>query len=288
MPLAKLLSIMTSTKLVFDPLASRYETKILDWRRKSEDSWQARWNFEIDRWAFNLSDLIIADTKAHKDYFCQVYGIKAKKIAVLPVGFDDDLFQPRESRENRIHFSVLFFGSFLPLHGAELIVRAAQIVMQRDRSVKFTFLGSGQTLPRVKALASELECRNVTFKGWIPQAGLPQAISSADLCLGIFGSTEKAQRVVPHKVFQALAMRKAVITARTPAIEEFFSHRQDIFLCSESSADYLAEAVLELKKNETLRENMAEKGYQLVREKYSPRALGRDLLIILKDSSCLN
>ena len=282
MPLAKFLSWFSSARLVFDPLAARYETKITDWKRKSEDSWQARWNFKIDRWAFKLSDLILADTQAHKEYYCQKYGLASDKVAVLPVGFDDSFFVPTKAKNRNRRFSVLFYGSFLPLHGVEVMIQAAKSVSFIEPSIQFKFVGSGQTLPRVQALATELNCSNVYFEDWIPQEKLPEKIASADLCLGIFGKTEKAKRVVPHKIFQALAMKSPVITARTPAVEEFFSHRENIFLCSEPFPDSLTKAVLELKEDEALRKKIAENGLDLVRKSFAPAAIGRSLKRILE------
>jgi len=281
-PLAKILSLFCSARLVFDPLASRYETKITDWKRKPENSWQAKWNFKIDQAAFKMSDLILADTRVHKEYYCQKFGLLPEKVAVLPVGFDDALFKPSKAQGKNNHFTVLFYGSFLPLHGVEVMIRAAKIISRQEPSIQFRFIGSGQTFPRVKALAMELGCSNVFFDGWMPQEKLPQKIAAADVCLGIFGKTEKAKRVVPHKVFQALAMKKPVVTAVTPAVEEFFSHRKNIFLCSEPLSDSLAKAILELKRNEVLREKIAEEGYQLVWKKYSPKAIGLSFKKILE------
>jgi len=280
-PLAKILSLLSSARLVFDPLAPRYETKIMDWKRKSADSWQARWNFKIDRWAFKLSDIVLADTQAHKEYYCQKYGLAPDKVAVLPVGFDDSLFLSSKAKDRNKRFTVLFYGSYLPLHGVEVMIQAAKILFAKEPSIQFRLVGSGQTLPRAKALATELNCHNIYFEDWIPQEKLPEKISSADLCLGIFGKTEKAKRVVPHKIFQALAMKTPVITARTPAVEEFFSHRENIFLCSEPFPDSLAEAILELKGDEVLRKEIAENGHNLVRKSFAPAAIGRSLKKIL-------
>jgi glycosyltransferase involved in cell wall biosynthesis len=281
-PLAKILSFFSSRKVVFDPLAGRFETKIIDWERNPLDSWQARLNLKIDYWAFRLSDLILADTQTHKDYFCQNYGLPSTKVEVLPVGFDDDLFKPFEAAGKENRFTVLFFGSFLPLHGVDCILEAAKIVSSAEPSIIFRLIGSGQTLLLAENLASRLALDNVVFEDWLPLRELPQKIASSDICLGIFGRTEKARRVVPHKIFQAMGMRKPVITVRTPAVEEFFSHRENIFLVQEPRPDLLAQAILELKRDEETMAGIAERGYELVSQKFSPVAIGRTLIKILE------
>ena len=281
-PLAKFLSLLTSRKIIFDPLAPRYETKITDWKRKPPDSWQARWNFTIDSWAFEFSDLILTDTRAHKEYYCEKYGLSPDKVEVLPVGYDDELYRPVSAEKKEDGFTVLFYGSFLPLHGADAVVEAAKIVFKEDASIEFKMVGSGQTLPTVRALAAELNLSNIRFESWLPQAEIPRRIASSDICLGIFGRTEKAGRVVPHKIYQSMGMKKAIITAQTPAVEEFFSHRENIFLVPEPYPENLAQAVLELKRNKDLREKIAERGHQLVRREYSPSAIGRTLIKIIQ------
>lgn len=280
--LARILSFFGSKKVIFDPLAARYETKITDWKRKPSNSLQAWWNFKIDSWAFRLSDLVLADTRAHKDYYCQYYGLSPDKIEVLPVGYDDELYTPFSALKKENQFIVLFFGSFLPLHGVDCILRAARIVAGKEPSVLFKLIGSGQTLPHVMSLASELGLGNVRLEGWLPQSELPERIASSDICLGIFGKTEKAQRVVPHKIFQAMGMRKPVVTVRTPAVEEFFAHRENIFLVPEPEPELLAEAILELRQDSDLREAIAQKGYRLVSKEFSAEAIGRKLVEIFK------
>ena len=288
-PLARLAGRLTARPVVFDPLASRYETKILDWKRKPEGSPSARWNKAIDRWAFRCADLIISDTRTHKDYYCREFGLAPEKIVVVPVGFDDRIF-PRSLANRRPlksappgPFTVLFFGSFLPLHGVESVIEAARRIRGTDKSIRFQFIGSGQTLDHVRALASGHGLDNVDFEGWLSQMELARRVAgTADVCLGIFGRTEKAGRVVPHKVFQAMALGKAVITARTPAAEEFFIHRKNIFLCDQEKRGSLADAVLELKEDAGLREKMAREGYDLVWERYQPGALGSELKGILE------
>jgi len=294
-PLARLLARLTSCRVVFDPLASRYETKILDWRRKPKGSPSAWWNRAIDRWAFRFSDFLVADTQVHKDYYRREFGIDPLKIAVLPVGFDDRVFSMALRNVRPANqtaggsFTVLFFGSFLPLHGVDDVIEAARLVFELDRSVSFRFIGSGQTLGFARTRAAEYKLTNVDFEGWLSQTELAETVArTADICLGLFGRTEKAERVVPHKVFQAMALGKPVITARTPAIEEFFTDRENILLCRKEDPRSLVEAILELKRDPALRERIAQKGHEMVWQKYHPAALGAVLRDILEKTAKRN
>ncbi len=288
-PLARLLARLTSRRVVFDPLASRYETKILDWRRKPEGSPSARWNRAIDRRAFRSSDLIIADTEAHKEYYGREFGVDPRRVAVIPVGFDDRIFLKDLGAirpaipDGKAPLTVLFFGSFLPLHGADEVVEAARIVAEADGSVTFRFIGSGQTLDLVRGLTEKYRLANVGFEGRLSQPELAERVArTADVCLGIFGRTEKADRVVPHKIFQSMALGKPVITARTPAASEFFADRQDILFSRRGEPRDLAEAILELKRDAALRAKIAQNGYDLVCRKYRPAVLGAALKEILE------
>ena len=283
-PLARFLSRLSSNQLIFDPLASRYETKILDRQVISEGSAAAWWNTVIDRWSMKLSHLVLADTQAHKDYYCRRFGQDERNIEVLSVGFDDRIFSKNLARSRALSpsgekpFTVLFFGSFLPLHGVDVIIRAAQQVLKEDRTIRFQFIGRGQTFPLAQRLALEFGLANVCFDNWVDQTGLAEKVArEADICLGIFGATEKASRVIPHKVFQSMALRKPVITSRTPAVEELFSHRKNIFLCENGNPASLAESILGLRSQPGLREEIAARGFELVWDKHNPRALGEAL-----------
>jgi len=164
----------------------------------------------------------------------------------------------------------------------ESIVEAAALLSQKDSSVRFQFIGSGQTREQVRLRADCLGLQNVEFEGWLPSTDLAAHVAAADVCLGIFGATEKARRVVPHKVFQSLGMKKPVITARTPAAEELFHHKKDIYFCEPPYPKTLAAAILTLKDNGRLRRDLAENGYRLAKKQYSPRALGQRLLGVLE------
>ena len=121
----------------------------------------------------------------------------------------------------------------------------------------------------------ELGATNCSFEPWVPLSALPGIVAAADLALGIFGRSEKARRVVPHKVFQSLGMRRTVITARTPAVEEFFAHGENIWMCDEPYAESLADAVIRLRSDAALRGRIAAAGYRTVKERFTPAAIAK-------------
>jgi len=285
-PLAKLLGLLTNKPVVFDPLVSRYETKVVDQKKVAPYSMQARHNFRIDKLSFKLADIVLADTFAHADYYARKFGIDRSKFSRVPVGVPDELFslfKARGEEKNRkeSNFLVQFYGSFLPLQGIEYVVRAARIVETKDRAIRFELIGSGQTFPMIKKLVEELGLKNIVLRDWIPFKELPEVVSRAHICLGIFGNTEKTLRVVPNKVFQYLSLKKPVITGRTPAILEFFVDRENIFLCEPADADSLADAIMLLKDNEELRKKIAENGYELIQENFTSELIGRQVKEIL-------
>jgi len=251
---------------------------------------QARYNFEIDRLSFRLANIVLVDTFAHADYYAKEFGIDRSKFSRVPVGTSDELFSLSKTegeKENRKgnNFLVQFFGSFLPLQGIEYIVQAAKIVGTRDKTICFELIGSGQTFPMIKGLIKELELKNIVLRNWVPFNELPDVVSRADICLGIFGNTEKAMRVVPNKVFQCLSLKKPVITGRTPAILEFFVDRENIFLCEVAESDSLARAIMVLKDNEELRRKIAENGYRVIQENFTSELIGRQVKEILSKTS---
>lgn len=280
-PLAKFLSSLTKKPLVFDPLVSRYETKVFDWGKAGKNSFQAKWNFEIDRLSFRIAHRVLADTMSHADYYEKKFGIDRKKISIVPVGVEEDIFVSLPKKEN--NFLVQFYGSYLPLHGIEYIVQAAKIIESKEKDIKFELIGSGQVFPQIHSLVMNLKLNNLKLREKVPFGNLPAEIARAEICLGIFGNTEKAKRVVPNKVYQCLSMKKPVITGKTPAILEFFEDEENILLCEVANAESLAEAILKLKNDVNLRERIAENGYQLIKERFTALAIGKIIKDTLKE-----
>lgn len=245
-PLAWGLARLTGKRLVFDPLVSRYDTKILDRGDAEEGSVQAWHNRNLDRISLGLPDLVLSDTAAHAEYYAREFGVPPSRIRVLPVGFDEDLFDPATMKDDGpadgSRLKVLFFGNYLPLHGVDVIVEAARL-LSANRSIHFDLIGRGQTYSEVEEFVRSNRLGNVRLLDRVPMETLPALISGSDICIGVVGRTAKAGRVVANKVYQAMAMGRVVVTADSPAIREFFSDGKEVCLVPAGNPAALAEKI---------------------------------------------
>jgi glycosyltransferase involved in cell wall biosynthesis len=273
---ARLVSLGRGAPLIFDALVSLWETNVVD-RRVARPRSPAGFRYrQTDRAACLLADAIILDTDAHIARFQAEFGIPREKFHRIWVGADDELMSPCRPRAPDGEFIVFFYGSFIPLHGIEHIMGAAQRLQTLAGEVRFVVCGTGQTFPAMRRLAASRRIANVAFLGRRPLSDLHRLMCESDLCLGIFGTGPKARVVIPNKVFDALACGRAVITADTPAVREALTHGQDVWLCPSGDADALADAIMTLRADPAARTRIAAAGHELFRRRFSLAALTRD------------
>lgn len=281
-PLAWLLARLTGKPLVSDPFFSLYDSLVFDRQLAVPTSLRARRYYLTDKLAMFLPDALLADTEQHLRYYVSTFGSAREKFHVIPIGADDEIFFLQKAQASDQRYNVLFFGSYIPLHGVHVILRAAELLKDSKKHLQFTLVGSGQTYDEMRELAEKLDLQNIRFVEKVPQNQVPKWIAQSDLVLGIFGCTDKAQRVVPHKVFQGLAMRKPVLTGDSPAIRELFVSGEHLLTCEMGDPEALAGAILSLQCDLHLRARIAEGGYRLVKERFTPQPLGRALTTVLQ------
>ncbi len=277
MPLAKLLAKIRRKSLIYTPVFPLYETSVEDRGYINKDSIKSKAIHLIDEISCRLADLIIIETKTYLNYYSKEFNISKDKYFQIPLGADETNYFLRgenSPRNDSNAFKVLFYGKFIPLQGIPYIIKAAKL-LEKDRDIKFEIIGSGQLSKNIKNLAQELNIKNVSFIEWINYREIPDYIQRADICLGIFGNTPKARRGIPIKVYEALSMKKPVITGDSPAVREVFDHKVNSILCEMANPKALAGSILLLKNDKKLREDIAEAGFRLYQDRFSAKQLAR-------------
>lgn len=271
--------LMTRRPVIFDAFTSHYEGYVLDRTMVPGGGIRAWWYRWLDRTACRLADAVITDTQAHIDFFVQEYGLNRAKFYRVFVGTDTDVIRPDGHRPPPSPFTVHFHGHYIPLQGVRYIVDAAALLRHRD--IMFNLIGRGQTYTADHAHAKRLGLRNITFIGEVPYEHLRGRMAAAHVCLGIFGDTSKTQRVIPNKVFEALAMARPLITADTSAIRELLSDESAV-LVPAADPRALADAIVRLKDDSGLRERIARAGHEALKAHATPAILGKQVLDLAK------
>jgi len=201
--------------------------------------------------------------------------VPREKFRRIFLGADEETFVPIPGADERDDgsFLVFFYGKFTPLQGIPYILRAAAILKDRC-DIRFEIVGSGQLSEEMAGLAEGLGLKRVEFIDWVPYTELPSHIARADVCLGIFGDTEKAKRGVPVKAFDALAMGRPLINGDTKAAREVLDHGESAWLVPMANEEALARAILQIKNDERLRRKLAQGARKVFLERYSRKQLG--------------
>lgn len=182
----------------------------------------AIWWFE--KLALGRADVILVDTDSHGDYFASEFGIERERFVTVLVGAEPQFAPLAEDGDDAADLLgpvdatpiVLFYGQLIPLHGLPTILEAAR--RSRGLEARWVVIGKGQLEPLLREELAR-DDGNIEWIEWVDYERLPAVISRAAVCLGVFGASDKASRVIPNKLFQQAAMGKPVITRASPAVD---------------------------------------------------------------------
>jgi glycosyltransferase involved in cell wall biosynthesis len=180
----------------------------------------------------------------HVNFLSQYFQLNPKNIHPIPVGADETWRDSSHQTSLEI-LEVLFYGSFLPLHGMSVMLEA--IAHLKNQPIHFTFIGgTGYHLREFNRLKTKfrLSSEQITHIQWVNFSDLrSHYIAKADLGLGgPFGNTPQAQRVITGKTSQFLAMAKPTVVG---AIAESvgFLHQKNCLLVEQGNVEALVKTI---------------------------------------------
>jgi glycosyltransferase involved in cell wall biosynthesis len=263
-----------------DPLISRLDTMVGDWGLygpRSLDGWACR---RWDEIAFGWPRVVVADTAAHARRYAAMVG--RPPFPVVYVGAADEFFDVPDEAPPPHPLRVLYVGGFLPLHGVDVIVGAAERLAARGAGdIVLELVGDGIEYHAMRARVERAGLSNVVFHGRRPLAELARRMAGAHVVLGVLQRDGEGERVIPNKVVQGLAAGRCIVTAASEASCELLVHDANALLVPPGDPDALADALARLAADPARRERLARAGRSLARTTLSAEATARQLLIAL-------
>jgi glycosyltransferase involved in cell wall biosynthesis len=206
-------------------------------------------------------------------------GVGPEKIIVNPNGVDVDRFRPGVGgRETRSELGIKddevvagFVGTFGPWHGVEKFAEAIKSIPGGVR-VRFLLVGRGSLHAEVEEqLDAETRSGRVIFTGAVAHDRVPALLDACDILVAphvpladgseFFGS--------PTKVFEYMAMGKAIVASRLGQIGEVLSDQETALLVEPGNVRELAGAIVKLVEAEELRARLGVKVREVVAQNYT-------------------
>lgn len=274
--IARILAWWKGKPLVWDILNSMYLITLE--RGIHQKSKVTGWMIRIlEKLACRLPDLMLLDTQRFVEWFSNLHGASPKKFRIVTIGADERFFQPTPCPDPPDGlFRVIYYGSYIPNHGVETIIRSASLLNDQP-AIRYEMIGTGPELPGAARLAADLGLKNVEFVEWLDRGQLARRIGCADVVLGVFGTTIQNTLTNNNKIYEGFAMRKPVISASTPALPACLLPGEHLILCERGDPEGLANAILALRASPEKIQQLADAGQAIFFQYFDLAHIGLQL-----------
>ncbi len=201
-----------------------------------------------------------------------------KPIAIVPELIDlthwRSLFQQAGSLKPGNRFQVLCVCRFYRRKRVDVLLRAAALVRSKIPELEVRIVGGGPDAPKLRKLSTELGLDSVVR--WL--GDLRQAELAREYCQASLFCLPSAQEGFGIVLLEAMAAGRSILATRSAAVPEVAPHGM---LVEPNSPEALAEGLVHLYRDNSLRAEIAAEGLQLV-EQYDCSKVARRFLNALE------
>jgi glycosyltransferase involved in cell wall biosynthesis len=230
--------------------------------------------------------LIVTISKYSRNRIVQFYDVDKTKIRIVPNGVDLQRFKPvqgLESIKRQIGIDsklcVLFVGRLIPRKGLTFLIEAAKHIVKEFKETIFVIVGDGPLKNHLMAYLEEINLSdNFVFLGDVNENVLPALYNCADVFA--LPSIQEGQGIA---LLEAQATAKPVVAFDVGGVHEAMLDEETGLLVKPDSRK-LAEAIMKLLANWSLREKMGSKGREFVSDNFSWDVCAQRMLQVYREA----
>jgi len=238
-----------------------------------------------DKLILEKSNIIIHLTKGELDYIAELVNadLDYSKVRIVPLGIDERIgAQPTQSTT----FRMGWWGTWIPLHGIENILKAVKYLSDTQVNVKLDLYGAEGDdkdfyINYIKELGISDYATAHTDKSFANGKLETELLYRCDLALGNFGNSKKAEHVITNKIIDAMSMKLPVLTMKNKVLHEFIDEKNDLFVCSNNPVD-IAKIILEIINNPQESKRRANNGYNCYKTHFTPQLYTDKVISIIE------
>ncbi len=243
----------------------------------------------LETFAYRRADKVVSVTDSFVPHIAARCG-DPHKIAVIKNGVDLGLFSQEASRAAEVKRSLGLDGRFVAAyvgthgmaHGLETILDAAER-LKDDPRIAFLMVGDGAERARLVELAARRGLGNVRILGQRPKAEMPGIWAATDVSLILLKRNDLFRKVIPSKMFEAMAMQRPVILGVEGEARALLEAAGAGIAIAPESAEELAAAVVRLAEDAVLAVRFGAQGLAYVREHFDRARLAATYLELLEN-----
>lgn len=241
---------------------------------------------KLEEEAAKNATLTVTISEYSRRKILQFYGVDETKIRIVPNGVDTQKFKPSENCEpmkrqigidNKL--CILFVGRLIPRKGLPYLIEAAKQILKEFNQTLFLIVGDG---PLRNHLVSHLEKMNLSdnfaFLGDVSEKALPTLYNCADIF--VLPSIQEGQGIA---LLEAQATAKPIVAFDVGGIREAIIDRETGLLVKPDSRE-LADALMKLLVNWSLREKMGRRGREFVMDNFSWDICAQKMLQVYREA----
>ncbi|MFH1999122.1 MAG: glycosyltransferase family 4 protein [Planctomycetota bacterium] len=240
-----------------------------------KNRWAVRLLGALERFLYMRATRIISVTQGFRSYIIDK-GVPPEKVRVITNGVNMDDYPPQEypvdlarelGLENR--FVVAYIGTLGINHGLHMMLDTAERLSDKPEVV-FLIVGDGADRELLKADVMRRKLQNLRFIGARPRSEMPAFHALADVIAVPLKKADYFRRVIPSKIFVAMAMAKPVLISVEGESREIIENAGAGIGIEPENAQSMVQAILallEMRKTGGL-ERMGENGRNAIAEHY--------------------
>jgi len=230
--------------------------------------------FEIEKNAFQYSDINIVTTKNDRDWATKTYGIMPEKIKVVPNYVDIKHFIPIPNNNKK--YDLVIVANNPSLKNIGNLIKALNRLKDKGLILSILFIGSCGRSPEVQ---EERKNKNfsVTLAGNIDNREIPTQFSNAKIF--ILPSLYEGH---PKALLEAMSCGMPCIATDVSEINNIITHKNNGYLCRTDSIS-IAEAIEKVLLDKNLQNKIGKNARQFIVDNYSLDKIMKLELEIIKE-----
>jgi len=196
------------------------------------------------------------------------YGVSPDKVDWLGTGVDHESFIPSRNTSSPDPY-VLYSGRLLERKGLPILLQAAAMVCKEERKVKFVLLGDGPMKHYLERESVKLGLQNrFVCLGHIPFWARRQELVEFYQHAAIYVQPSFYEGL-PATLLEAMACGKAVVATAVSGHLDVINNRINGLLVPPNDPQALAESLLKLLQDSTLRHTLGQAARTTIEEKFT-------------------